>query len=143
MLRIPAFVTLVGLFVILAQAQTGAGHAIATPQQTATEPWFGFAPYPGARQLCWNRHVLSEGVHPPGYKPVWGRMGTAVVFFTTPDAASKVTAFYAKAERNRDRNLSVHAASGENYPEHQECLRKPEPDEKTVIVLTGTVWGWL
>ncbi len=125
---------------------------------TTSEPWFSFPPYPGAVGLCQNRNLVVEAISlppPPGYKPVWTQHGTAMTFVTTPDAPSKVIAFYAEAVgkdarsggqsiviNQPDGTLSVHAASDEDYPEHRDCMRKPSPGQKTVIVVGGAIMYW-
>jgi hypothetical protein len=99
--------------------------------------WFGFAPYPGARQLC-NQVVM-------------GQPGGAIVeihwrSYATSDGMAKVVAFFEKQAKDvekspdsitfrldKDTTLSVQAGTSSGYPK---CDTKPKSDEKTVIVVS-------
>lgn len=116
-------------------------HAEGTSKAEAGEArdkdWASFPPYPHARFLC-NQSVLGRS----GDK----RVEITWTSYTTRDATEKVIAFYSNAEngkvesegesitirRNKD-ILSVYPASAAGYPT---CDRKPQPEEKTVIIIS-------
>ncbi|HEY6248434.1 MAG TPA: hypothetical protein VI685_00655 [Candidatus Angelobacter sp.] len=102
------------------------------------ETWYGFAAYPGTRELC-TQFVLGtrrEELH-------WRS-------FATTDAPDRVAAFYRKKEpgseikggasitlrHGEDTTLEVYPASAGGYPT---CDQKPGPQDKSVIVATNLV----
>ena len=110
-------------------------------ESTNEKNWFGFTPYPGARELC---DQMVDG------RSSSGPMGIHWRSYATRDATEDVIAFYAKAEgrdvgvegksitvrRGKEKVeavLSVHAASATDYPG---CDSKPRPEEKTVIIVS-------
>jgi hypothetical protein len=102
--------------------------------------WYGFAPYPGARQLCGQVVMEQPGLHTMEIR--WHSYATA-------DAVAKVVAFYENTKvtdekkdadsvtfhLDKDTSLSVHAASG-SYPG---CDNKPKSNEATVIVVSHAI----
>lgn len=97
--------------------------------------WYGFAPYPGARQLC--DQVVMEQISLHAMEIHWHSYATA-------DDMAKVVAFYEKQVKDvekssdsvtfrldKDTTLSVHPATSSAYPK---CDSKPKSGEKTVIV---------
>lgn len=107
-------------------------------QERSDPNWFGFTPYPGARELC---HQWVDG------RDSSGPVGIEWRSYAARAATEQVIAFYAKsgdrnAERGdnsitvhqgKDRVLSVHAVSASGYPS---CDNKPRPEEKTVIIVS-------
>ena len=100
--------------------------------------WMGFAPYPGARQLC-SEVVLGLS----GSKQVEIHWRS----FASRDATADVIKFYASREgknaerssdslevrRGADHTLSVYPASKAGAPS---CASKPNSAEKTVIIVS-------
>ena len=115
--------------------------ALAVPLVPQENSWLGFAPYPGARDLCeqWVMGSSQERkveIH-------WRE-------FATRDEPARVAAFYtgkdhAAAEKGSDGSitlrhgddpvLSIYAVSG-HYPTGDQ---KPRADEKTVILVSEKV----
>lgn len=107
-----------------------------TPPPNSTT-WFGFATYPGARELC-TESVLGTR----GQEILWRS-------FATKDDMNRVAAFYAKKDsatpekRNGsiefrhgdDIILSIHSASAD-YPK---CDEKARSGEKAVIVVSQMI----
>jgi hypothetical protein len=105
--------------------------------QNKTE-WFGFASYPGARQLC-DQNLMGQG----GI----ARMEIHWRSYATRDAFEKVAAYYQKTQvkdvekepnsltlrLDKDTTLSVYPASATQSPT---CENKPKAEEKTVIVVS-------
>lgn len=99
--------------------------------------WFGFAAYPGARELC-TESVLGTR----GQEILWRS-------FATRDDLNRVTAFYSKKDtatpvksngsielrHGDDIILSIHSAAGD-YPK---CDQKARAGEKTVIVVSQMI----
>lgn len=102
--------------------------------------WYGFPPYPGARQLCGQTVMEQPGLH--AMEIHWHSYATA-------DAMAKVAAFYEKTKAkdekkaadsvsfhlDKDTSLSIHTASA-SYPG---CDNKPKSNEATVIVVSHAV----
>jgi hypothetical protein len=93
--------------------------------------WLTFAPYPGARQLCWQ-HVNASAMH-----ILW-------TGYASTDPPEKVAAFYAgrhnvpaavplTVRADRANVLSVNAAAARDYPH---CPEGPRPDERSVIIVS-------
>lgn len=120
---------------VLAIASFNVQHDQTPPPDSPT--WFGFAVYPGTRELC-NESVLSTN----GTEILWRS-------FATKDDLNRVAAFYSKKDsatqekRNGsielrhgdDLILSIHPASSD-YPK---CGQKARSGEKTVIVVSQRI----
>lgn len=114
--------------------------AVAVPSMPQ-ESWLGFAPYPGARQMC-EEHVMGSS---KGH-----RVEIHWFSFATRDEQAQVAAFYAQkgdavAEKDadgtirlrhdQDRVLSIYPVPG-TYPT---CEKKVRSDEKTVILVSQRI----
>jgi hypothetical protein len=103
------------------------------------QEWFGFTPYPGARQLC-DQFVMGRGSGGP--------MEIHWLSYATTDAMAKAVAFYQKVKDvekgsgsvtfrlDKDTTLSVQAATSSDYPK---CDSKPKSGEQTVIVVSHAI----
>ncbi|MEK7406481.1 MAG: hypothetical protein AAB225_15370 [Acidobacteriota bacterium] len=102
----------------------------------ARKAWFGFAPYPRARELCRDQRDYGIG----GEETWWSS-------YASTDATQKAIASYQAREprnvemsdgsvtvRHEDRKvLSIHAVAPADYPA---CGNTPRPGEQTVLVVS-------
>jgi|SRR5215469_2757272 len=119
---------------LLFSPSLNAQHDQAPPPSTT---WFGFAVYPGTRELC-TQSVLGTR----GEEILWRS-------FATKDDLKRVAAFYSKKDsatpeksngsielrHGDDIILSIHPASAD-YPK---CDQKARAGEKTVIVVSQMI----
>ena len=126
---------LLGFALLLLATLSVNGQNDQTPPNSTS--WFGFAAYPGARELC-TESVLGTR----GQEILWRS-------FATRDDLNRVTAFYSKKDtatpvksngsielrHGDDIILSIHSAAGD-YPK---CDQKARAGEKTVIVVSQMI----
>lgn len=99
--------------------------------------WFGFAAYPGTRELC--------------TESVLGRQGTEILWrsFATKDDLNRVAAFYSKRDSatQEKRNGSIELRHGDDLilsidpvsSDYPKCGQKARAGEKTVIVVSQRI----
>lgn len=117
---------------VLAVASFNVQHDQTLPPDSST--WFGFAVYPGTRELC-TESVLSTN----GAEILWRSFATkadlnrVAVFYSKRDSAPQEKRNGSIELRHGDDFiLSIHAASAD-YPK---CNQKARAGEKTVIVVS-------